>query len=98
MAIDLSKTTWDLSTLFTSDEDPRILECRQKYIDGNNKFIDKWKNRMDFVQDPKILCKALDEWEELSKFYDEGGDEVYYFMLRNALNQEDPLLKARLNK
>jgi len=61
-------------------------------------FINKWKDRTDYLEDPLILLRALDEYETWNRYYGTDGAEGYYFMLRTQQNQNDPTLKAKLNK
>ncbi len=92
------KTTWDLSSLFKSDTDPSIKNKRKKVEKQSYKFINKWKDRNDYLKDPKILKQALDEYESWARLYGYGGNERYYFTLRLAKNQNDPKIKAKFNK
>jgi oligoendopeptidase F len=90
--------TWNLTPLFNSDKDPAIDEKRKLLLEENYKFINKWKDRKDYLEDPKILREALDELEYLAKNYGDSGDEGYYFFLRSSQDQTDPTIKAKLSK
>ena len=92
------KTVWNLSPLFESDNDPEIAKKRKIVERESYKFINKWKKRDDYLRDPKVLKKALNEYERWLKNYGTSGDEGYYFELRTAQDQNSPALKAKFNK
>lgn len=84
--VPLKTTAWDLTPLFSSDNDPEMNKKRKKIKSVNSAFVAKWKNRDDYLQDPRILKRALDEYELLQRSYGTEGDEGYYFFLRSQLN------------
>lgn len=92
------KYQWDLSPLFKNDNDPQIIIKRKEAIDQSNKFINKWKNRHDYLSSPKVLKQALDEYENWSRYYGTNSCETYYFDLRNEQDKNNPKLKAKLNQ
>lgn len=93
----IKQTTWNLKPLFKSDNDPQIKK-RRKIVDSESyKFINKWKNRNDYLKDPKILKQALDEYEKWLYQYGAMGDEEVYFALRYYQEQNNPKLKAGLS-
>lgn len=94
----MKQITWNLKPLFASDNDPRMEEKRKAVERKSYDFIDKWKDRKDYLKDPAVLKQALDEYEEWNRYYGDEGDEGYYFMLRTQQNQNDPELKAKYNK
>lgn len=96
--INTSKTEWDLSPLGASDDDQKFAEKREKIHTANYAFINKWKDRDDYLKDPAILKEALDESEELTRKYGISGDEGYYFSLRSAQDEDNTELKARKSK
>jgi oligoendopeptidase F len=61
-------------------------------------FINAWKDRTDYLVDPTVLRRALDHYESWKRSFDTDGDEGYYFWLRVQQDQNDPKLKAKLNK
>ncbi len=61
-------------------------------------FINAWKDRTDYLEDPAVLRLALDQYESWKRRYGSDGDEGYYFWLRTQQDQNDPKLKARFNK
>jgi oligoendopeptidase F len=74
------------------EEKRKILE-REGYA-----FIDTWKDRTDYLEDPVTLRQALNHYEAWKRRYGTDGDEGYYFWLRTRQDQNDPKLKARFNK
>jgi oligoendopeptidase F len=94
----MKQITWNLGVLFKSDDDTEI-ERKRKDVEKNSYvFINKWKNRKDYLKDPSVLKKALDEYERWKRYWSSDGDEGYYFMLRTAQDQNDPKLRAKFNK
>ena len=92
------KNEWDLSPLFKSDDDPEILKKREKVLEETNKFVEKWKDRKDYLENPKVLKAAIDEYENWNRFYGAVSSENYYFDLRYTVNQSDPKIKGRVNQ
>ncbi len=89
--------TWNLTSLFDGDSDKKMQEKRKELIEAAQKFIDKWKNREDYLTDPIVLKKALDDYESWARNYGISGDEGYYFSLRTSQNQNDDKLKQKAN-
>ncbi len=98
MKIDTSKTAWNLTPLAKSENDPDLIKKRNELLDESYKFINKWKDRTDYLSDPTVLKEALDEYEFWAGNYGGSGDEGYYFWLRSTLDQNDPTIKAKFNK
>src|SRR5689334_22600151 len=96
--LDTSKTSWDLSPLYSSDDDPRMLDDRKKIEEANYAFINKWREREDYLTDPAVLTEAMNELEELDRMWGNSGKEGYYFGLRLVLDQSNTDLKAKDNK
>lgn len=92
------QTSWNLKPLFLSDDDPAMKIERKKIEEVTSKFVKNWKQREDFLKDPKVLAEALSEYESWSRNYGTAGKEGYYFGLRFAQNQNDPEIKAKLNQ
>ncbi|MEK6847615.1 MAG: M3 family oligoendopeptidase [Nanoarchaeota archaeon] len=98
------KTEWDLSHL---EEGKSFEEKREEWEDATQRFVQKWKNKKDYLENPAILKEALDDYEKWSELYgpssDEfsspsSSDEVYYFWLKTQIDQNNPDLKAKFNK
>ena len=94
----MKQGAWNLTPLFESDDDPRIEEKRNLLEQKSYRFINTWKDRKDYLEDPDALRKALDEYEAWNRDYGTDGDEGYYFMLRSQQDQINPALKASYNK
>ena len=92
------QTTWNLKPLFTSDNDPRMKKKRNVVERKANEFINTWKDRSDYLEDPLVLCQALDQYEAWKRHYGTDGDEGYYFWLRAQQDQNNAKLKAGFNK
>lgn len=93
----MKQITWTLKKLFESDDDPGIEKKRKIVEQKSYEFINKWKNRKDYLEDPSRLKQALDEYEEWKRDYGTDGDEGYYFWLRTMQDQNNPHLKAKFN-
>ncbi len=92
------RTVWNLSPLFDNDNDPRMA-TRRKIIERKSyEFINAWKDRNDYLEDPALLLQALKQYELWKRLYGSDGDEGYYFWLRTQQDQNDPRLKAKFNK
>jgi oligoendopeptidase F len=92
------RTSWNLGPLFRSDDDPSV-EKKRKFVEQKSyAFINKWKNRKDYLEDPRILRQALDEYQEWKRECGTDGDEGYYFFLRTQQDKNNPRLKAKYNK
>jgi len=89
--------TWNLHHLFDNDNDPNIENQRELVIKKSYQFINKWKARKDYLRDPAVLRKALNEHERWKRTYGTDGKEGYYFWLRTSQDQNNPLLKAKHN-
>ena len=93
--LNTSKTQWDLSPLGANDDDQKFVEKREKIHAVNYAFINKWKDRDDYLKEPSVLKEALDEYEALQRNYGVAGDEGYYLSLRGAQDEDNTELKAR---
>src|SRR3990172_67620 len=87
-----------LAPFFEGDDDLRMEEKRKIVERKSYEFIDAWKDRADYLEDPVILRQALDHYEAWKRQYGSDGDEGYYFWLRTQQDQNDPKLKARFTK
>lgn len=82
--------TWNLGLV--SQDDLKVVE------ENNLAFINKWKDRTDFLENPQILLAALDEYEVLNRRYGTSGNTGYKTWLMSQLDKNDPILKGKLNK
>lgn len=74
-----------------------MADDRKKIEEVNYAFINKWRNRDDYLKDPLVLAEALIELEKLDRQWGNSGKEGYYFGLRTSQDQLDPRLKAKDN-
>jgi oligoendopeptidase F len=98
MTLDVNNTKWNLGLLFKGDDDPLMVKRRKEVEKANYAFINKWKERKDYLRDAKVLKEALDEYETLAENFGTTGDEGYYLWLRTQQDQNDSKLKAKFNK
>jgi len=98
------KTEWDLSVLFSSDDDPKIEKLRnksKKIVDG---FVKKWKSDKGYLKNEDKLLVALEEYDSLNlSAEDAGGDgagtnDGFYFWLKLEKDKNNPKLKAKYGK
>jgi oligoendopeptidase F len=94
----IDQTAWNLTPLYKSDNDPLMAKKRKVLKRKGYEFINAWKDRTDYLEDPAVLRRALDNYESWKRSFDTDGDEGYYFWLRVQQDQNDPKLKAKLNK
>ena len=94
----MKQITWNFKQLFESDNDRQIEEKRKIVEQKSYEFINRWKNRKDYLRDPAILKQSLDEYEGWKRNYGADGSEGYYFWLRTMQDQNNPDLKAKFNK
>jgi len=92
------KYSWNLTDLYKSDQDPQMEKDFEKNIKQNYTFINKWRNRSDYLKDPKILKEALDEYNELVEKYGIGGSVDYYLSLRNLQDQNNKNIIKKLKQ
>ena len=97
-SLKVGRSVWNLKPLFAGDNDPRIEKSRKLVEKKSHEFINAWKDRTDYLEDPSILRQALDQYESWKRQSGTDGDEGYYFWLRTQQDQNDPKLKARFNK
>lgn len=91
-------TKWNLGLIFGGDDDSRIAEVRKQVEEASYAFINKWKDRSDYLSDSAVLKEVLDEYEAWSRNFGSYNAEAYYFGLRGSQDQLDPELKGRLNQ
>ncbi len=90
--------TWNLADLFEKDDDPAIEKYKRSIEAAYKKFINDWKNRTDYLENPSVLKTALDEYELLVREYGGGGKLGYYLSLRTSQDSLNTNLKAEENK
>lgn len=87
---------WNFSALYKDDNDPKMVETRKATQVAVEAFETKWRPRSDYLSDPKILKQALDEYEAWQAQYGLDGGEGFYFDLRSTQDQNDSLVKAKV--
>lgn len=87
-------TVWDLSPLGSGDDDPRFAKEREIIEKANRDFAERWRGRSDYLENPELLRKALDEYERIARDLGTSGNEGYYVALRTAQDETDPKLKG----
>ena len=92
------KTEWDLSLLYKDENDLKIESDFENVEKNSYVFINKWKDREDYLNDEKILKEALDEYEVWARNYGCCSSQSYYFWLRISVDQNNGDLKAKYNK
>ena len=93
-----TRTNWDLSVLFKSDDDPAIETEKATIQKLIITFSNKWRDRTDYLEDKVVLREALDEYEKIKFRYGADGAVGFYFWLRSELDQLDTNLKAKFQK
>jgi oligoendopeptidase F len=89
------KTEWDLSPLLSGDHDPAIEKRKKDAEKRVDAFVKKWKNRTDFLSQPKVLREALDDYELWAKECGWSNGVDYYFWLRSMQDQSSTEIKAK---
>ena len=92
------KVCWDFSCFYEGDDDPKIEEDKKLVEKKSYEFINKWKDRNDYLKEPTVLQEALEEYEEWLGNYGTAGNFGYYFWLRSSQDQNNSELKAKENK
>jgi oligoendopeptidase F len=92
------KLTWNLSPLAKSDTDPKLGKARTLAGEKARLFVAKWRERTDYLRDPKVLKLALDEYEHWAANYGLSGPAGYYYGLRLTQDLSNKKLKALENK
>lgn len=92
------KTEWDLTQLLNTTDEQSIKAYREEVQKSHDMFIKKWKDRTDFLHDPAILKKALDDYEALHRNHAMAGNLGYYYWLRSQIEDDNPEVKARYNQ
>lgn len=91
-------SAWDLSPLFSSDADPGIEANLRQVEKKSYAFINAWKDRTDYLRDPKVMQQALGAYEQWKKNWGADGDAGYYYWLRTQQDMNDTELRARFNR
>lgn len=92
-----TQTKWNLEQIKDS-KDPNFKQLRQQIQEKCQEFSSKWSKNNKYLEDPKTLKQALDEYEIWNEKYAVGSSESYYTDLKLALDQNNPKLKAKDNQ
>lgn len=92
------KTSWDFTKFYKDDNDPKLQQDKQILIDETLKFVEKWEDRTDWLEDPTVLKEALDEYEQYNRNFGSFGIPGLYIHLRTQQDQIDTNLKAKDNQ
>jgi oligoendopeptidase F len=89
---------WNLKLLYKDIDDPKIKKDIQTSEDAISKFVHRWKKNEKYLDDPKVLREALDEYEYLNSEHGILTKPYYFTLLSKELDLNNTELKARLNK
>ncbi len=89
---------WNLNPLFKGDNDPQIAKRQAEVMKASYLFINKWKARKDYLNDPKVLAGALSEYENWAANFGTNDQVCYYFSLRSEQEKGNTKIKASLNQ
>ncbi len=85
-------TTWDLSDLGTSYDDPAFAKERKLHERAIKKFARKWKKNQSYLTNLKKLKEALDDWNTLAELPEKEG--TFLFLQRQVDSQNTQLMAA----
>lgn len=91
-------TKWILTDLYKSDNDPKMQVDLEKSIQEAEKFSKKWKSNTKYLEDPKELKIALDDYNDYIENRLYADNVMYYLILRSSQDESDTKIKALLNK
>ena len=90
-----AKNTWNFGLLLGKEGEKALPAIREKAEKESYKFINKWKDRTDWLEDPAVLKETLDEFENWARFFGNNSTEQYYYSLKLEQNQNDSTIKAK---
>lgn len=96
-------TEWNLKLLFNSEDDSAIEKYQSEIKNKVDAFIKKWGENKEYLTNPSVLKRALDDYSSLEIVGPTGGDgagtkDSFYFWLRTQQDENDSDLKAKYNK
>lgn len=92
------KTSWDLTPLIAADTQENFDKEAKRVEEESYKFINKWKDRTDYLTDPKILKEALDEYDYWIRVSGVGGTLSQYYNLLKYKDESNADYKAKVQK
>jgi oligoendopeptidase F len=93
----INSITWNFSTLFESDSDPKIQENLQECLAEVKQFSSQWAGTEDYLKDTTILKTALDQFTSYQEKYG-SLPASYYLSLRLDQEQNNTELRAKNSK
>ncbi len=91
------ETTWDLTALYQSPDDPQIEKDLDKYYQKRKDFAQNYQNRTDYLKDEGKLRTALKEYEQLLEELN-GARPLMYFHYLTSIQSGSHQAQAKLNK
>ncbi len=92
------QTEWNLKQLLESENDDVIEKKLNEIRKAADSFISKWETNTEYLSDQNKLLEALIDYENWANAHGSSGNVGYYFSLKSALDENDPIIKAKLNK
>ena len=89
------KTSWNYKLLFENLSEKELENEKEELIKANELFAKKWKKDQKYLEDPKVLKKALDELEVLQRNFGQNGKGGYYYWLQSQVDENNPEIKAK---
>src|SRR5665648_305661 len=91
------KTEWDLTLLYSSENDPQIEKDVAAYEAACADFEKKYRDNNGYFADDKGLFAVLTDYEKLTGM-PEGTRPTAYFDYRTNINSEDQKAESELNR
>jgi oligoendopeptidase F len=83
------KDTWDLTSLYSGINDPKMdLEIKAAE-EATWKFIKTWKDRADYLESAEILKQALDDYEAWQRDFGLSANAGYYITYTYYTNKDN---------
>lgn len=91
------QTKWDLSLIW---DKPEELDAELAIASAaTQKLVEKWQHiTPEILSDVDTLANVLDDYEKWSATTGIAGRALYYYYLRNTLDQEDKEVKTKLKQ
>jgi oligoendopeptidase F len=94
MKLTKKQSQWNYAPLLT-DGTEDFSALRTKIQELTDEFVKRYREDKAYLTDPKALKEALDILEKRGRSYAGGGNETYYYGLREAIDQADPIIKGK---
>jgi oligoendopeptidase F len=94
----MTKYQWNLTSLFSDDNDPNIELEKQSLQKVATEFVEKWEGRNDWLENAESLRQILEDYNDWLTNWGVYGKVGYYFFLRTSLDSQSPSLKAAQNQ